>query len=108
MKIIPAAALAVAALASVPAPASAQSGAQRIIVSYADLDLGRAEDRARLDLRLLHAARTLCGTASPADPQGDERAAACLAEVRAAADSQLRSALARAQRTNGPRLASGR
>lgn len=106
MKIIVAAALAAAALASVPAPA--QSGAQRIAVPHSDLDLGHAEHRARLDLRLLRAARAVCGTPSPADLRGSERAAACIAEVRAAADPQVRAAIAHAERTNGPTLASGR
>ena len=106
MKIIVTAALAAAAFAVTPA--AAQGGQPQVAVSYADLDLGRAEDRARLDLRLLHAARTVCGTASPADPYGGERVAACVADARAAAVRQREAILARASRRSGPVLASGR
>ena len=89
MKILVQAALVAAAFAATPA--LAQSGA--IAVPYADLDLSRAEDRAKLDLRLLHAARAVCGTPSPVDAR---TGADCVAAVRAAVDRQLQATHERA------------
>ena len=89
------------------APALAQTGAEpRIAVGYADLDLDTAEGRAALDLRLLHAARTVCGTPSPADARGYARLAQCVAEARAAAAAQRDAAIALAQRQAQSTLAS--
>jgi UrcA family protein len=106
MKILVIAAIAAAAFASTPT--LAQGGSSQVAVSTADLDLSRAEDRARLDLRLFHAARTVCGTASPADAYGSARAADCVADARAAAERQREAILARALPNSGPVLASGR
>lgn len=105
MKIALVSALAAATLAATPA--FAQGGGRSIAVPHADLDLGRAEDRARLDLRLLHAARAVCGPASPADPYGRQRLADCVTEARSAADRLRTEIIARAQRSAGPVLASG-
>jgi UrcA family protein len=106
MKILVTAAIAAAAFAFTPA--AAQGGSPVVAVSTADLDLSRAEDRARLDLRLFHAARAVCGTQSPADRYGRARADACVADARAAAERQRAAILARALPSNGPVLASGR
>ena len=104
-----AAAIIAASLAAVPSPAFAQSGGQtRIVVSHVDLDLGTAEGRAALDLRVLHAARTACGTPSPADPRGRADADQCVAEARAAAAVQREAAVAVALRQAEPVLASSR
>ena len=56
------------------APAIAQPAPTRIVISPAGLDLATAEGRAALDLRILHAARTACGTPSPADARGRGKA----------------------------------
>lgn len=106
LALLAAAALATTA-ASLPAPAVAQPGSgPRVAVSYADLDLGTAAGRAALDLRLLHAARTACGTPSSADPLGQARLDACVAEARAAAAAQRDAAIALASRRAPPALAS--
>jgi UrcA family protein len=98
------AALIAAALAA--APATAQSPDQpRIVVRYADLDLATAQGRATLDLRLLHAARTACGTPSPTDLRGQGRLDACVAEIRAAAAAQRDAAVSVAFRRAPPALA---
>lgn len=88
-------------------PAFAQTGGeQRIAISHADLDLATEAGRATLDLRLLHAARAACGTPSPADALGVQRADACLAELRTAAAAQRDAIIAVAMRRTQPALAS--
>lgn len=104
-----AAALIAASLAAVPSPAFAQvGGPDRIVVSHADLDLTTSAGRAALDLRVLHAARTACGTPSPADPRGRANADICVAEARIAAAAQRDAAIALASRQSQPVLASSR
>ena len=103
-----AAALAAVALATAlpAAPAAAQSGTQQpVTVRIADLDLATAQGRTALNLRLLRAARTACGTPSPADPLGAANLDACVADVRAAAAGQIESAVALARREAPPVLA---
>ena len=96
--LLAAAALA-ATTAALPSPAAAQpAGGPRIAVGYSDLDLGTPAGRAALDLRLLHAARTACGTPSSADSLGHARRDACVAEARAAVAAQRDSAIALASR----------
>lgn len=109
MKTIVIAAIFAASLASVSAtPAPAQAGDERrIAVRHADLDLGTAAGRAALDLRLLHAARTACGIPSPADPRGQMKADACLADARAAASRQRDAVIALAMRQPAPAPAGG-
>jgi UrcA family protein len=93
------AALAATLAALAPAPASAQIGTEpAVLVRVADVDLATARGRATLDLRLLHAARTACGTSSPADPRGAAHLDSCVADVRAAAAAQIESAIALARR----------
>lgn len=84
-----------------PAP----EGQTRIVISPAGLDLATAEGRAALDLRVLHAARTACGTPSPADAQGRNKAEACVADLRLAAAAQTETMLASAGRQAGRTLA---
>ena len=104
-----AAAIFAASLAAAPSPAVAQTGGpDRIVVSHADLDLTTSAGRAVLDLRVLHAARTACGTPSPADPRGRANAEQCVAEARAAALAQREAAVAAALRQSEPVLASSR
>ena len=96
MKTILFAAVAAASLSA--APAFAQNGVPtRLEISPAGLDLTTAQGRAALDLRIVHAARTACGTPSPADAQGQSKLAACVADVRVAANSQRDTLIASAQ-----------
>ena len=107
MKTILLAAVAAASLSA--APAFAQNGAPtRIEISPAGLDLSTAQGRAALDLRVFHAARTLCGTPSPADAQGQSKAAACVAEIRLAAAAQRDTMIASAQQQQAGRTLAGR
>jgi UrcA family protein len=97
MKTFALAAVIAATLAA--APALAQSPTEtRISVSPAGLDLATAEGRATLDLRVVHAARSACGTPSPADARGRAKADACVAELRLAAAAQRDVMIAAAQR----------
>ncbi|HTU12869.1 MAG TPA: UrcA family protein [Allosphingosinicella sp.] len=105
MKTFALAAVIAATLSS--APAFAQHGAPtRVTIDAAGLDLATARGRAALDLRIVRAARTVCGTPSPADLLGRTRAEACVAEVRVATAAQRETLLAAAARQDGPRLAS--
>jgi UrcA family protein len=89
--------------------AFAQNGAPtRIEISPAGLDLTTAQGRAALDLRVLHAARTACGTPSPADAQGQSKLAACVADVRLAANAQRDTLIASAQQQQAGRTLAGR
>ena len=94
-----AAALIAASFASIPAVA--QSDAQRVAITVADLNLGTAEGRAALDLRLLHAARSACGTPSPADLDGVAERDRCVAEARAEATRQRDALVTLASRRSG-------
>ena len=99
-----AAAVAASVAASVAAaPAFAQPGDEsRIAVRVADLDLRTAEGRSTLELRLLHAARTACGTPSPADPLGAASLDDCAAAARAAAFARRDAIVAAALRQSPP------
>ncbi len=106
MKTLALAAVVAASLFSATAFAQtnqAPAAASRIVISPAGLDLTTAEGRAALDLRIVHAARTACGTPSSADALGRSKAAACVADVRLAAaaqrDTMIASAGGRAGRT---------
>lgn len=88
------------------APAVAQPGPTRIVISPAGLDLATAEGRASLDLRILHAARAACGTPSPADARGLSKAGTCVADLRSAAAGQRDIMIAAAERHARTALAS--
>ena len=106
MKTLAFAAVVAASLFSATAFAQPAPGGQtRIVVSPAGLDLATAEGRAALDLRILHAARTACGTPSPADARGPGKAAACVADLRLAAAAQRDTMIASARRGAGTVLA---
>ncbi len=94
------AAVLAAGLAS--APAAAQLPSQQVRISYAGLDLASAEGRAALDLRIVHAARSTCGTPSSVDLRGRQKLEACVAEFRAEAGRQRDIAIARAVRGAEP------
>ena len=104
MKTFVVAAVLAASLSAAPALGQADAPT-RIVISSAGLDLDTAEGRAALDLRVLHAARTACGTPSPADAQGHRKAAACVEDVRLAAAAQRDTMIASVQRQAGRTLA---
>ena len=108
MKTIALALAAVLAAGLASTPATAQDGLQQVRVSYSGLDLTTAEGRAALDLRIVHAARSACGTPSPADLLGRQKADECLAQFRIQADRQREIALARAARRSDPAYALSR
>ena len=87
--------------------APAQGAETRIVISPAGLDLTTAEGRAALDLRVLHAARSACGTPSPADARGRIKAETCVADVRLAVAAQ-RDTMIAAARQQGRSVLAGR
>lgn len=97
---------AVVAASLFSAPALAQPAPTRIVISPAGLDLATAEGRAALDLRILHAARTACGTPSSADAHGRSKAESCVADLRTAAAEQRDIMIASAERRTHTALAS--
>jgi UrcA family protein len=102
--------LAAAALALTSAPAFAQSDAasQRLVVSYADLDLSTRQGVRTLDRRLRAAASTACGPTSDFDPEGKNDARHCRAETLAEARAQRDSAIAGLTRSPQIEIASRR
>ena len=64
--------------------------AQTRIVSYADLDLGSAAGRARLEARIDRAVRAVCGRAAIKDLNALDQVLECRAESLADANAQLR------------------
>ena len=78
--------LAGAAAPTVAAPLEAKSR----IVSYADLDLGSAAGRDRLEARIDRAVRAVCGRASVKDLNALDQVLSCRAEALEDANAQLR------------------
>jgi len=79
------------------APVLAQPGLPaQVTIDARGLDLATAQGRTALDLRIARAARTVCGTPSPADALGHARAEACIAEVRTATAGQRETLIAAA------------
>lgn len=87
----------VAALTAFPALAQeTQSQANISLVRTADLDLASGRDRNRLDRRLVHAVREVCGTASETDVAGGNDVRRCIDETLADARAQRDRLLAAA------------
>ena len=82
------------------APALAQTNGQSEIavslVRTSDLNLGTAAGQKQLDLRLAHAAREVCGTASDVDIEGKNEVRKCRDETLAKAQVQKSSVMAAA------------
>lgn len=76
------------------------------MVSTAGLDLATVKGQRRLDLRILHAASSLCETPSAAEPLGWKMYIRCRDEAMARADAQRRGAVASAQARAGKSIAS--
>ena len=73
------------------------------IVRTADLDLSNSDGQKKLDKRIAHAAREVCGTASDVDLEGKNAVRQCRADTIAAAASQREQLLA-AAKTGAPIL----
>ena len=82
------------------APALAQTNGQSEIavslVRTSDLNLGTTAGQKQLDLRLTHAVREVCGTASDVDVEGKNDVRKCRNETLAKAQVQKSSVLAAA------------
>jgi UrcA family protein len=98
---ITAAAFLITAAAIKAAPAIAEPVAPTLNVSHvrtADLDLSAPSGQRILDVRLAHAAREVCGTASDVDLEGKNDARQCRADVLAKANAQRAQLIAAAGR----------
>jgi len=102
-----AATLTTATLAASPSIAQAPASPERLVVSYADLDLSSRTGVATLNRRILTAVQTACGTPSDADPHGKNVINDCRHRTYSEAISQARGAIALA-RGNGPAVLAGR
>jgi len=80
-------ALVAASLAATPAAAYGPPARQA--VSYADLDLSRSADVARLHRRLAAALENVCGSYATSESWQESEIARCRAGARAEADAQL-------------------
>ena len=98
---IAATAFLITAAAIKAAPALAEPVAPQFNVSHvqtADLDLGSPNGQRALDVRLAHAAREVCGTASDIDLVGQNDVRKCRVDVLANAHAQRDHLLAAAGR----------
>jgi UrcA family protein len=98
---IAAAAFLITAAAIKAAPAIAEPVAPPVNVSLvhtADLDLSTSSGQRALDVRLAHAAREVCGTASDVDLAGSNEVRKCRTDVLAKANEQRGQLLAAAAR----------
>ena len=83
------------------APALAETPATQVNVSLvrtADLNLGSSDGQRKLEQRLAHAAREVCGTASDSDVAGKNEVRKCRDETLAKAREQRDAVLAAAGR----------
>jgi UrcA family protein len=78
------------------------------VVDTADLDLSSANGQRQLDLRIIQAAREVCGGVSDADLRGKNAARQCVASTIAAAASKREHLLAAARAGQPIRVASTR
>ncbi len=97
-----------ASIAASPAAAQAPASGERVVVSYADLDLSSQSGVRALNRRILSAVQTACGTASDADLHGKNAVNECRTTTFEQASSQVRGAIALASRTGSIVIASGR
>ena len=110
MRLIPTAALLCAAAASLAAPilAAPPEAASRAI-RFADLDLAKPADVARLERRVHLALESVCGSYAGTASSGDEAEAREIARCRADVSAKLKPALAMLIARDGTtRLASAR
>ena len=107
--VIASALITAAALKAVPAFAEPAATAVNVsIVQTADLDLSKASDQRRLDIRLARAAREVCGPESNVDLAGSNAVLACRADVVARGRAEADALVAAAAARDGIRLAAAR
>ena len=94
-------------LAASPSAALAPASPERVIVSYADLDLSSQSGVATLNRRILTAVQAACGTPSDSDPHGKNVIDECRHRTFSEAVSQARGAIALA-RGDRPAVLAGR
>ena len=85
-----------------PAHAQPAPSARTVAVHYGDLDLASPVGRTALGHRIDQAVRTACGTASSADLEGQNRAAACRRDLHTSLAGQREAAIAGARPTRAP------
>ena len=109
MKIIALLSLAAFAAAATASPAVA-AGPETLtsIVQTADLDLASPAGQHKLQLRIVHAASEVCGTASDADLVGQNAVRQCRKDTIAKAAEQREQLLAAARRGSAIRVAAAR
>ena len=91
-----------AAIKAAPALAETPGGETNVsLVRTADLNLKSDAGRRQLDLRLVRAARQVCGTVSDADLNGKNEVRECRTEVLAKARANRDSVLAAAAPSKG-------
>lgn len=88
-----------AAFAGAPAFAQSADPTPSVAVSHADLNLSRPQDVRRLDHRIAHAVRNVCGEASSADLRGQVNVERCRVETLTVASAQRRALVASGQQT---------
>jgi len=93
-------------LATSPAAAQAPAADERVVVRYADLDLGSRAGVAALNRRILTAVQTACGTPSDSDLHGKNVINECRHSTFDQAISQARRAIALAHQDGQIVLAS--
>jgi UrcA family protein len=97
-----------ASLGASPVAAQAPAAGDRVVVSYADLDLASQSGIRTLNRRILTAVQIACGTASDADLHGKNVVSECRSTTFEQAASQVRGAVALASRNGAAMLAGGR
>jgi UrcA family protein len=100
-----------AALKAAPAVSQPAGDTGEVAISHvrtADLDLSTDAGRHKLDLRLAHAAREVCGDASNLDLEGKNKVRACRDQVLARAHAQRDALLASAARDGTITVAAAR
>lgn len=82
------------AVAGIAAPAAAnEDNLPRTMVSYKDLDLSQAVDRARLSSRIERAARKICAVEPRRDPRRQAQSRECRAQAMRSVEIQVASLL---------------
>jgi UrcA family protein len=97
--------LAIALAQAVPTTVTVETS---VLVHYGDLDLGSATGRAKLDRRILSAARRACDEPRVPSAAQQKRIAECVASARSGARRNVEQALASANRSDEVAIASSR
>ena len=102
------AAIAAVSIAALSAAAPIKMDTDRVVVSTAGLDLTTAKGLKTLDLRIIHAASSLCGTPSTSDALGWKKFNRCHDSARMAAKEQRKFVVEMASKMRKDTVASVR